>query len=165
MTQDPHLLPRYLHPPTACTSATYTKTPVVLSAQALRSSMFLHHYIVYKNTGTALSAHVHHCSVTKTILSKAWMKWTSQAAAMTEQAFCFPVTKKNGSCSLTSLWCSNVCSTSSLDTVLKWKGSCSPDKKETSLHLLGCYRKWSLIWWNAAAVLAGTLRFLISASY
>lgn len=52
VTRDPHSLPYHLHPPTACRSATYTQTPIVLSAQALkiRSSMFLHRYVVpYKH--------------------------------------------------------------------------------------------------------------------
>lgn len=76
---------------------------------------------------------VHHCSLTykkKHIIKSSRTGATPGAVAMPEWLFAFLSPRRVTfsrvslvSCSLTSLWCSKVCSTSILGSVLKWKGS------------------------------------------
>lgn len=80
---------------------------------------------------------LHHCIASQTRMRE---KWSLSRVSLI-------------SCSLTSLWCSEACSTSTLGAVLKWKGSHCPVKKKGDNGTPA----------QAAASLGVTLRFVISA--
>lgn len=149
-TRDPYVVPYHLHLPTACRSAINTQTPIVLSAQALSSSMFLHHYVVCTNTNVLVLHRPPTKNKNQELQScRSEMDSKSSSSHARPRLFAFLSLRRMTlsrvsliSCSLTSLWCSKVCSASTLGSVLKWKGSHSlAKKKETLPPRLSCYRK------------------------
>ena len=84
--RDPYVVPYHSHLPTACRSAIYTQTPIVLSAQALIFNVPAPLCRLYKHKCTWASPYTHknHTKSSRT----AGVKWTPRAAAaMPEPGF------------------------------------------------------------------------------